>query len=146
MKSTTLRDCLRFLVLSAAWGVVLASNNELHAQWGGFGLYGPYAGYNLYGLDDIPYFAKHPPVYYSRPVARPYGFSPYAYLPYVVTPSAPVVHRAPEAKFITNPYLQEDSSETEGTNEASLEGIKTAETRKFVYPIAEFGPARLAKH
>lgn len=29
----------------------------------------------------IPYFAKHPPVYYSRPVARPYGYYPYAYPP-----------------------------------------------------------------
>jgi hypothetical protein len=34
----------------------------------------------------LPYFAAHPPVYYSHIVSRPYGYSPYAYLPGVVTP------------------------------------------------------------
>jgi hypothetical protein len=27
----------------------------------------------------IPYYAKHPPVYYSYPFPRTYGYSPYAY-------------------------------------------------------------------
>ena len=42
----------------------------------GFGVSG-----NLYGLGKIPvppYFALHPPVYYSGVVARPYGASPFA--------------------------------------------------------------------
>jgi hypothetical protein len=29
-------------------------------------------------IDTMPYFALHPPVYYSRHVARTYGFSPFA--------------------------------------------------------------------
>ncbi|MHC4401882.1 MAG: hypothetical protein ACYTG0_19595 [Planctomycetota bacterium] len=35
---------------------------------------------------DVPYYAAHPPVYYSHIVARPYGYSPHAYYPGIVTP------------------------------------------------------------
>ena len=40
--------------------------------------------------DDIPYYAKHPPVYYSYPVPRPYGYSPFAYPPGTMTPEVKV--------------------------------------------------------
>jgi len=56
--------------------------------------------YSVYVQDQIPYFAQHPPVYYSHPVARPYGYSPYAYPPSVMTPEPP-----PEAAMIINPYV-----------------------------------------
>jgi hypothetical protein len=39
-----------------------------------------YAGYR------IPYFTLHPPVYYSVPVPRTYGYSPFAYPPGTMTP------------------------------------------------------------
>ena len=45
--------------------------------WFGYG----YSG-SLYGLGRLPvppYYAIHPPVYYSLPQARPYGHSPFAY-------------------------------------------------------------------
>jgi len=29
-----------------------------------------------YSTTHVPYFAVHPPVYYSYPIAYPYGFSP----------------------------------------------------------------------
>ena len=42
---------------------------------------------SLYVRDAIPpYFALYPPVYYSYPVPRTYGFSPYAYPPGTMTP------------------------------------------------------------
>jgi len=41
---------------------------------------------SVYGREHIPYFALHPPVYYSYPVPRPYGYSPYAYPPGTMTP------------------------------------------------------------
>jgi hypothetical protein len=48
---------------------------------------GPY-GPRLYNAQrGIPHFAAFPPVYYSHIVPRPYGYSPYAYVPGVVTPS-----------------------------------------------------------
>jgi hypothetical protein len=37
--------------------------------------------------ESVPYFALHPPVYYSYRVARTYGFSPFAYPP-CFTPSS----------------------------------------------------------
>lgn len=44
---------------------------------------------------QVPYFAMHPPVYYSYPVPRPYGYSPFAYPPGTMTPevvpSTPVI-------------------------------------------------------
>ncbi len=43
----------------------------------------------MYGLGLVPtppYFALHPPVYYSCPVPRSYGYSPFAYPSCVQTP------------------------------------------------------------
>ncbi|HEY3391693.1 MAG TPA: hypothetical protein VGK58_03225 [Lacipirellulaceae bacterium] len=53
-------------------------------------------------LNNVPYFALHPPVYYSYPVPRTYGYSPFAYGPWVMTPEV-----APEVKPLTiiNPYV-----------------------------------------
>lgn len=80
------------------------------------------SGYTRY---RIPYFALHPPVYYSCPVPRTYGYSPFAYPPGTMTPEVaspgPVVIQnkfVPRAKAskpksdqvtqmplrITNPY------------------------------------------
>src|SRR5262249_15149277 len=66
-------------------------------------------GYLYNSLDyNVPYFAAHPPVYYSYPVPRTFGYSPFAYPPYVMTPemseeSAPVE--------ITNPYVPSSRQE-----------------------------------
>ncbi len=54
------------------------------------------------GRNDIPYFSLHPPVYYSYPIARTYGYSPFAYPPYVITP--PVADDTGPAEII-NPYV-----------------------------------------
>jgi hypothetical protein len=43
----------------------------------------------MYGLGIVPvppYYALHPPVYYSCPVPRSYGYSPYAYPGCMQTP------------------------------------------------------------
>jgi len=56
----------------------------------------------------IPYFAEHPPVYYSYPVPRTYGYSPYA---------SPPTYAAPEVRFdpiiIPNPYVPAEPAATE---------------------------------
>ena len=55
----------------------------------GIGGYSDIFGYaELYRelYNNLPYFALHPPVYYSYPVPRTYGYSPFAYPGYVMTP------------------------------------------------------------
>ncbi len=81
-------------------GVIVAfsaSEKPAQAQYFGWpGLYGP----SIYTLDRIPYFSQFPPVYYSRFVPRPYGYSPYAYPPGYVTPArSPIIQTV-----IDNPY------------------------------------------
>jgi hypothetical protein len=68
--------------------------------WGGFGINFPYG---LYGsrVYQVPYYAMFPPVYYSQPVPRAYGWSPFAYPPGTMTPEVEVV----ESQEVINPYV-----------------------------------------
>jgi hypothetical protein len=80
---------------------VLAVTNDSHADgnwwWGG----NPYGFNRMYRTDrEIPYFAEHPPVYYSHIVPRSYGQSPYAYWPGPFTPMI-----TPEPIYVPNPYV-----------------------------------------
>jgi hypothetical protein len=87
---------------------------SIYTNWG-FGSLGfPFWGYvptfdQQYWLDyyRIPYFSKHPPVYYSYPVPRTYGYSPYAY---------PAGTRTPEIKpvgpIIQNKYVPQNAAAT----------------------------------
>jgi hypothetical protein len=77
---------------------------------GGFGI--AIGGDGDYGWDiaelyrelyhNLPYFALHPPVYYSEPVPRTYGYSPFAYPPGVMTPD---IVSEPQPVTINNPYV-----------------------------------------
>jgi hypothetical protein len=64
-------------------------------------------------LDNVPYFALHPPVYYSHPVPRTYGYSPFAYGPWVMTPDTP----PPAPVTIMNPFVPK--ADKASTSEAS---------------------------
>jgi hypothetical protein len=91
------------IVVVAAVAIVFLASPRAQAQ-----MYGGYAGgwygglpYSVYSLDSVPYYALHPPVYYSHVVPRPYGYSPYAYPPYVMTPE-----RTPETpQTMVNPHV-----------------------------------------
>ena len=99
---TLLRMTLATLMAATAFSL---ATTEAQAQCGasyGHGFYGGYLSGGYVGI-GIPHFAKHPPVYYSHPVARPYGWSPYAYPPGVQTP-VPTVK--PAAAMIVNPYVK----------------------------------------
>ena len=69
-------------------GCIDAAASSAHAQFfaPSYGFAGGTGPYNLYTQDTPPFYAMYPPVYYSRPVARTYGFSPFAYPPGVPTP------------------------------------------------------------
>jgi hypothetical protein len=53
-------------------------------SWPGWG----YGCQSTYSIDAVPYFALHPPVYYSYRVARTYGYGPFPYPPGVMTPGS----------------------------------------------------------
>ena len=79
----------------------------------GFGYFNYSYGTGM-NLPRLPYFTLFPPVYYSYPVARPYGWSPFAYPPGTRTPDIlPPV----EAATYSNPYVPrgEKASSTDKT-------------------------------
>jgi hypothetical protein len=61
--------------------------------------------YRHYGLEHIPFYALHPPVYYSYPVPRPYGYSPFAYPPGTPTPEVSIEVVKPKPALFKNPYF-----------------------------------------
>jgi hypothetical protein len=77
-----MRSLLYSIVLAVS--VTAAGSSDAQAWWGGWG--GGYGYYNVYSQDYVPYYAMHPPVYYSYPVPRTYGYSPFAYPPGTRTP------------------------------------------------------------
>lgn len=102
---------------AAAFALLLLTNTDtVQAQGfmtpygiGGFGTLGsPYA---LGRVPEPPYFALHPPVYYSQPVARTYGYSPFAYPGSVRTPD--VQAAMPTAKEVKNPYVRPAKTKAE---------------------------------
>ncbi|NOY43592.1 MAG: hypothetical protein GXP26_17365 [Planctomycetes bacterium] len=78
------------LCLGLVFSVSAAS--DVRAQYGqGYGGYGGYGAFDVGQLyrvlaQNVPYYAAFPPVYYSAPVPRTYGYSPFAYPPGTMTP------------------------------------------------------------
>ena len=107
------RSTIRIVFSVAAVCLLLGSllSGEAKAQYGFFrgGCYPAYYGQwtsNVYPREHIPYYALHPPVYYSHPVSRPYGWSPFsdappAYATQRSRPAAEVVRPL----TIRNPYV-----------------------------------------
>ncbi|NOY29513.1 MAG: hypothetical protein GXP28_04840 [Planctomycetes bacterium] len=136
----------------------LVSSGSAQAQCGlnqgAFGAYG--GGYGafdvgrLYGVlaQNVPYFAAFPPVYYSAPVPRTYGYSPFAYPPGVRTPDLPAVVIAQE---ILNPYVPV-STPPVSTESESLESEKIDQVTQAIevpQPLVIVNPyvtTRLAGH
>ncbi len=104
------------LILAALFLAAGSFASRAEAQIGyeqgyGFGLgynFGfPTIGRCYYQREDLPYFAKFPPVYYSHIVRRPYGVSPYAAPPGIL-PVEMSAHRvAREPLTIVNPFYEE---------------------------------------
>lgn len=97
------------VLLAASCGAATASAQGPWGYGGGYGGFLPYGGgYNsawqMQSFDRVPYFALHPPVYYSYPVARPYGYSPFA-LPPGVAPVEPQISPDCLAQAETNPFF-----------------------------------------
>jgi hypothetical protein len=111
----------RVLLLAAVVAASAGTADRANAQ-GAFGCAGGYGyGYGAWDVgrmyqvlaNNVPYYAAFPPVYYSLPVPRTYGYSPFAYPPGVMTPE--VVVADPVA--IENPYFS-GTSGTASTGDA----------------------------
>jgi hypothetical protein len=91
---------------------------EVQAQCGA--AYGGGYGYwdigRLYQVlsQNVPYYSAFPPVYYSAPVPRSYGYSPFAYPPGTMTPE---IVEAVAAEEIMNPYVLPTSDASAPANE-----------------------------
>jgi hypothetical protein len=105
------------LALVALCGL-LAGNANAQCGGGFGGGYGYWDIGRLYQVlsDNVPYYSAFPPVYYSMPVPRTYGYSPFAYPPGVMTPE--IVDVAGPAEII-NPHIEP----------ASLEGAPMAKDK-----------------
>ena len=102
----------RLLAFTLIVGLALALGAACPAWAGDGGHYSHGLYYHAMVPESIPYFAQFPPVYYSHPVPRPYGWSPYAYPPGVLTPEPrpvpevtlnPFVPRGPDSKRLKKP-------------------------------------------
>jgi hypothetical protein len=80
-----------------------------HGAWGGFAPW--YTGYTR---EYVPYYAMHPPVYYSYPVPRAYGWSPWAYPPGVMTPE--ILGEMAGPKEMINPHVPQEEIEKPTSN------------------------------
>ena len=104
MKTIVFRMVPALLLVAATWTAPPVHGHDGCRTFSGLpNLYGFGTSGNLYGLGRIPippYFALHPPVYYSHPVARAYGLSPFAHrrAPLMATSTAPHI--------IENPFVR----------------------------------------
>lgn len=97
----------RKILLFAVAATPLVACQPASAQCGYGGLWCGYDIGRLYQVlaDNVPYYAAFPPVYYSYPVPRTYGYSPFAYLP---TEKTPEVVMEVEPLSMMNPYFERD--------------------------------------
>ena len=139
------------LILVAAFAFFALPAESAKAQcyggWGGgYGVVNPNAygnGYWPYTLNYVPvppYFALHPPVYYSYPVSRTYGASPYPYTPM----QEPVYELEPVGQEIVNPYVIGAEAEVEPAEPADDRVI--SHQRVILNPyVDQPGEARVAE-
>lgn len=127
---------------SEGYSQKLAGHSELSTPFGfgGFGGTSITTVFDLYRIGLIPvppYFALHPPVYYSYPVPRPYGYSPFAYSGNVRTPE--IVSELIEPAIITNPYVP-NSQSRETDHQGRLTSYRQGQPLVVLNPYFEQTP------
>jgi hypothetical protein len=83
-------------------------------------------------LNNVPYYALHPPVYYSYPVPRTYGYSPFAYPPSVMTPD--IVFESQPVTII-NPHVESNKM-----TPAKPQSDRSAATSAPIEPLVILNP------
>ena len=126
------------LILGLAIACSFLTSSSAQAQYGlgcnGYGGFGIYDIGRLYRVlaDNVPYYAAFPPVYYSVPVPRTYGYSPFAYPPGVMTPE--VVDASPQE--VINPHM--DPLPEPNVDAASSD--HTTQVESSPMPLAIYNP------
>ena len=135
------------LAVAAAASAGAAGRAEAQCGYGGGYGFGAWDIGRLYGVlaQNVPYYAAFPPVYYSQPVARTYGYSPFAYPPGTMTPE--VVTSEPLS--IVNPFFSGASGEasTATPEDSTVDRTTMAPAARpavIVNPYVERGAAALA--
>lgn len=104
-----------FVAALAVAGVATALQcSEARAGWPYTGCYGGFGEYSIYSTESIPFYWRYSPVYYSMPVPRSYGYSPYAYPPGVQTPEVII-----EPEMTINPFVPRNDSSAEPTSKVT---------------------------
>jgi hypothetical protein len=120
--------------------MVACSASAAFGQSGfGLGFYNYGSGYGI-NYRQPPYYALFPPVYYSYPVPRPYGYSPFAYPPGTVTPN--VNPNLGSAEYL-NPFVPSTSSATPAIDRTTSNG--KFYDNPFVKKAASAGNQAIAK-
>ena len=140
MKSVRLAAALAAAVL-----ISTAAGSAAQAQvgCGGYG-YGCIDIGRLYSVlaQNVPYYAAFPPVYYSGPVPRAYGYSPFAYPPGYETPEIVETIMPQE---ISNPFVP-SSSDTQQPSGDTVTHARAPKPLVVMNPfvLGDSGSARLA--
>jgi hypothetical protein len=114
------------LLLAALASCGIFSSSTANAYWwngAGIGIGGLYQSLDYPTETRVPYFAAHPPVYYSTPVPRTYGYSPFAYPPDVRTPEVAGGCVVQPAEII-NPYVPSSTEEAAPANKTTSKTIR----------------------
>ncbi|NQT14106.1 MAG: hypothetical protein HQ582_15235 [Planctomycetes bacterium] len=137
-------------VLVVLFGLSLLATDARAYENPGMNGYGSYAWpyamnyllpQRLYSAGHIPvppYFSLHPPVYYSVPVARTYGYSPYAYPPGTRTPDVP----RQRSKMIQNKFFV--PGKTTGASATDRVAATTSSARTIINPYVDQPPTLAA--
>jgi hypothetical protein len=136
-----MRHTILTAILSAACLTAPGTATAFDGGWGvgyGLGVGGLYRSLDYPTELRVPYFASRPPVYYSVPVPRTYGHSPFAYPPYFRTPD---VECGTQPIEIVNPYVAPTSTSKE-VKKADAGRERTVSARKpaQVKPLVIINP------
>ncbi len=132
------------LALLLGMSCSLLAADDAKAQYGmnagcGYG-YGYDIGRLYRGLaNNVPHFAAFPPVYYSAPVPRTYGYSPFAYPPGTATPELAAEAQPVE---IVNPHFK---PATTTSAEAAEDKVTQVEVTQPLLVMNPYVSPRLAE-
>ncbi|HEX5446769.1 MAG TPA: hypothetical protein VFW87_23325 [Pirellulales bacterium] len=130
----TLGKLVLMASVAALWSVQCSTANAQMGMGGyalGYGFLGNGPYNNLYDAGPIPYYSLNPPVYYSQPVPRTYGYSPFAYPPGYLTPEI----EWEQPKVMVNPHVPQKSSAP--ARRSTLLDRTTAAPKRIVNPYVD---------